>query len=49
MMREILLEIDAGIIERHRDRPLPERALRWLDPRPYRRLHGRAIRNGVEV
>jgi hypothetical protein len=49
MVREILLEIDAVIIERHRDRPLPERALRWLDPRPYRRLRGRAIRKELEV
>jgi hypothetical protein len=49
MVREILLEIDAGIIERHRDRPMPERALRWLDPRPYRRLRGISIRKEVEV
>jgi hypothetical protein len=49
MVREILLEIDAGIIERHRDRPLPNRALRWLDPRPYRRSRGRAVRKEVEI
>ena len=49
MVREILMEIDAGIIERHRDRPLPDRALRWFDPRPYRRLLGRAVRKEAEV